>query len=44
MPIATREAESPWEGSLANGAGKLTSGIGAFGEIGSEDELELLEL
>ena len=30
MPVARREAEIVWEGSLARGAGTLTSGSGAL--------------
>jgi osmotically inducible protein OsmC len=33
MPIATREAEVVWEGPLASGTGKLSSGSGALGEL-----------
>jgi lipoyl-dependent peroxiredoxin len=33
MPIATREAEVVWEGSLARGTGTLSSGSGALGEL-----------
>jgi osmotically inducible protein OsmC len=33
MPIAERSATSVWEGDLAHGAGKLTSGSGALGEL-----------
>src|ERR1043166_7972329 len=33
MPIATREAEVVWEGSLASGTGNLSSGSGALGEL-----------
>jgi osmotically inducible protein OsmC len=33
MPIAERRATSVWEGDLAHGAGKLTSGSGALGEL-----------
>ena len=33
MPIATREAEIVWEGALASGAGTLSSGSGALGEL-----------
>jgi osmotically inducible protein OsmC len=30
MPIATRQAEVVWDGTLAGGAGALSSGSGAF--------------
>ena len=30
MPIATRQAEVVWDGTLASGAGELSSGSGAF--------------
>jgi osmotically inducible protein OsmC len=33
MPLARREAETLWEGSLARGAGKLTSGSGALDQL-----------
>lgn len=33
MPIATREAQILWEGSLASGAGTVSSGSGALGEL-----------
>jgi osmotically inducible protein OsmC len=33
MPLARREAEILWEGSLARGAGTLTSGSGALGQL-----------
>ena len=33
MPLARREAEIRWEGSLARGAGTLTSGSGALGQL-----------
>lgn len=33
MPIATREAEIIWEGPLASGTGRVSSGSGAFGEL-----------
>lgn len=33
MPIATREAQTVWEGSLARGAGTVSSGSGALGEL-----------
>jgi hypothetical protein len=33
MPIATREAEIIWEGSLAGGAGTVSSAIDATGLI-----------
>ena len=33
MPIATREAEIVWEGDLASGAGTVTSGSGALGQL-----------
>ncbi len=33
MPIAIREAEIVWEGSLASGAGTLSSGSGALGQL-----------
>src|SRR5437763_563621 len=33
MPVALREAEVLWEGPLARGAGKLTSGSGALDEL-----------
>ena len=33
MPIAERSAQTTWKGSLANGAGTLTSGSGALGEL-----------
>jgi lipoyl-dependent peroxiredoxin len=34
MPIATREAGVVWEGPLASGAGTLSSGSGALGDLG----------
>jgi osmotically inducible protein OsmC len=34
MPLAQREAEVVWEGPLARGAGTLTSGSGALGQLG----------
>jgi lipoyl-dependent peroxiredoxin len=33
MPVARREAEIVWEGSLASGAGTLTSGSGALNQL-----------
>lgn len=33
MPIATREAEIIWEGSLATGAGTVSSGSGALNQL-----------
>jgi lipoyl-dependent peroxiredoxin len=33
MPIATREAQIIWEGPLASGAGTVTSGSGALGQL-----------
>jgi osmotically inducible protein OsmC len=33
MPIATREAQIVWEGSLASGTGTLSSGSAALGEL-----------
>jgi osmotically inducible protein OsmC len=33
MAIATREAEIEWEGALASGAGTLSGGSGALGEL-----------
>ncbi len=33
MPIALREAEILWDGSLASGTGKLSSGSGALGQL-----------
>lgn len=33
MPIATREAQVVWEGSLASGAGTISSGSGALGQL-----------
>jgi lipoyl-dependent peroxiredoxin len=33
MPIAMREAEILWEGSLARGAGTLTTGSGALDQL-----------
>ena len=33
MPIATREAEIVWDGPLASGAGTLSSGSGALGQL-----------
>src|SRR5436190_4521823 len=33
VPIATREAEIIWEGPLASGTGRVSSGSGAFGEL-----------
>jgi osmotically inducible protein OsmC len=33
MPIAIREAEILWEGPLAGGAGRLTSGSGALDQL-----------
>ena len=33
MPIAERSAQTTWKGSLAKGAGTLTSGSGALGEL-----------
>lgn len=33
MPIATREAQIVWEGSLASGAGTVSSGSGALGKL-----------
>lgn len=33
MPVARREAEVVWEGSLACGVGTLTSGSGALEEL-----------
>ena len=33
MPIAERSAQTTWKGSLAEGAGTLTSGSGALGEL-----------
>ena len=33
MPIARRDAEVQWEGSLARGAGTLTSGSSALDEL-----------
>lgn len=33
MPIATREAQTVWEGSLARGSGTVSSGSGALGEL-----------
>lgn len=34
MPIAEREAEVVWEGTLAGGAGRLSSGSGALDDFG----------
>jgi osmotically inducible protein OsmC len=34
MPVAQREAEVLWEGSLGDGAGRLTSGSGALNKLG----------
>ena len=33
MPIATREAEITWEGSLASGTGTVSGGSGALGRL-----------
>jgi osmotically inducible protein OsmC len=33
MPVALREAETLWEGPLARGAGKMTSGSGALDQL-----------
>jgi lipoyl-dependent peroxiredoxin len=33
VPIATREAEIVWEGPLASGTGRVSSGSGALGEL-----------
>jgi len=33
MPIATREAQTVWEGSLPRGTGTVSSGSGALGEL-----------
>ena len=33
MPIATREAEIVWEGPLASGTGRVSSGSGALGAL-----------
>jgi osmotically inducible protein OsmC len=33
MPIARREAEVAWEGTLARGTGTLTSGSGALDRL-----------
>jgi lipoyl-dependent peroxiredoxin len=33
MPIATREAEIVWQGSLASGTGTVSSGSGALGAL-----------
>ena len=33
MPIATRQAETVWDGPLASGTGTLSSGTGALGEL-----------
>jgi osmotically inducible protein OsmC len=33
MPIATREAQVVWEGPLATGAGTVSGGSGALGEL-----------
>ena len=33
MPIATREAQIIWEGPLASGAGTISSGSGALGQL-----------
>jgi osmotically inducible protein OsmC len=33
MPIAKREAQIVWEGPLASGAGAVTSGSGALGQL-----------
>ena len=33
MPLARRKAEILWEGSLARGAGTLTSGSGALDQL-----------
>ena len=33
MPIAERTGTCPWDGDLAHGAGTVTAGSGAFGEL-----------